>query len=171
MAISEGGDSKDTLAARAVGYQRMIGPALLLNLLLFPIVLFVPLLTTRFYFLSYNDLVLARAAVDLFSTDKFLFVIVFVFGIFIPGLKMLVSALCWYHFTLEVTRRLSQSLVLLSKLSMLDVLLLAVFIVGFKGVGIGAVEIQFGIYLYSLLVLISLGLNIVMASALNGARE
>jgi hypothetical protein len=69
-----------TISMLVVGPHRLIGPGLLVTAILFPFVLFLPLLTTRIAFISYNEIVLARVAYDLFYVDKFLFIVVFVFG-------------------------------------------------------------------------------------------
>jgi paraquat-inducible protein A len=156
---------RTTLAMQATGWQKLLGPALLIVLFAFPYALSIPLLTTRAFF-SRNEVVLVRVAYDLFYFDKFLFVIVFVFGMLFPFSKMIVSILCWYRFDLSLAERCNRKLFFLGKLSMLDVMLLALFVIAFKGVGIGAVQIQNGLYLYGAIVVGSLLLNKAMDSSL-----
>jgi uncharacterized paraquat-inducible protein A len=47
----------------------------------------------------------------------------------------------------------------LSKFSMLDVMLIAIVIVGLKGVGMGKVKVEYGLYAYAIVVLIVLLLS------------
>lgn len=152
------------MAAIASGRHRMIGPLLLLLAIFFPFTFVFPLLTTRVPLISYNEIILVRVAYDLFFIDKFLFVIVFIFGMLMPACKMLLSIVCWYRLGPTFTRRWSASLAMLSKLSMLDIMLLAIFIVAFKGIGLGVVQIKYGLYFYVVVVVSSLFLNLAMAS-------
>lgn len=50
----------------------------------------------------------------------------------------------------------------MAKLSMLDIMLLAFFVVAFKGVGIGTVHVRYGLYIYASLVMASLFLTLTM---------
>jgi paraquat-inducible protein A len=155
-----------TPANLAVGWQRLIGPALALPIVLFFYVLFEPLLITRIVFIRRNEIILSQVAYDLYQTDTFLFVIVFGFGIVAPMFKMLGSVVIWYFVDVKQARNYGRWLVILSKLSMLDVLLFALVIVMVKGSGIGSVEIQSGLYVYMTLIvgsfLISLATDHVM---------
>jgi hypothetical protein len=119
----------------ATGSQRFIGPAIAVNLALYFYVLFEPILVTRFLILSRNKISLARVAYDLYATDTFLFLLVFLFGIVAPGLKLIAFASFWYFLTASQAMRHNKWLILLSKLSMLDIMLLAVLVVATKGVG------------------------------------
>jgi uncharacterized paraquat-inducible protein A len=159
-----------TLAKAATGWQKLLGPALLIILFAFPYALSIPLLTTRAFF-SRNEVVLARVAYDLFFFDKFLFVVVFVFGMLFPFAKMIISILCWYRFDPSLAQKWHRKLFFLGKLSMLDVMLLALFVIAFKGVGIGAVQIQNGLYVYGAIVVGSLLLNKAMDSSLEKSRR
>jgi uncharacterized paraquat-inducible protein A len=155
----------NALNAVADGWlKHALGPLLILVAVSFPFVLFLPLLSTRIPLISHNEIVLAFLAYDLFYADKFLFVVVFVFGMVVPVCKMLCAVLCWYRFDRAVAQRCLPALSLLSKLSMLDVMLLAVFIVAFKGLGVGVVSIRYGLYAYVVLVLCSLFLTLLMES-------
>ena len=159
-----------TLARIATGKYALIGPALVCTLGVFPVVLFVPLLTTKLFFYSRNDLVLARGAYDLFHADRFLFVIVFLFGIVIPLFKMVSSVLCWYYLDIAFVARHADKLCEMGRLAMLDVMLLAIFVIAFKGVGLGSVEIKYGLYLYTLVILASLVSNLAMKRAVVNCR-
>ena len=47
----------------------------------------------------------------------------------------------------------------ISKFSMLDVMLIAIVIVGLKGVGMGKVKVEYGLYAYASVVIIALLLS------------
>jgi paraquat-inducible protein A len=128
----------------------LLGPISLLLIVSLPITFFVPLLTTTFWFFMQTDITLARAVSDLFRIDKFLFAIVVVFGVVFPFLKAIMSVVCWYYFEISTIERPLQVLGYLAKLSMLDIMLLAFFVVAFKGVGMGTVHVRYGLYILCL---------------------
>lgn len=148
------------------GWRKFVGPILVIFALAFLPVLFVPLVSTRVPIISYNEIALARIAYDLFFIDKFLFFIVFVFGIIFPIGKTSCAVLCWYWADGAGAERCHRVLVILGKLSMLDIMLLAIFIVAFKGIGVGTVQVRYGLYLYTLLVLLSYLLTLFLKRAL-----
>jgi uncharacterized paraquat-inducible protein A len=157
-----GKESGLTAARAAKGWAKLVGPLSLLNILFFGYVLFQPLLTTRISFFIRNDISLAQAAADLYRIDKFLFTVVVLLGIAAPAIKMIAMTAAWYFADLKRAPRYSKWLVLLGRLSMLDVMLLAILIVAFKGIGVGSVEIKPGFYLYVALVVGFLLLSLVM---------
>ncbi len=161
-----------TAARTASGFARLIGPLSALNILLFGYVLFQPLLTTRISFFLRNDISLWQAAVDLYRIDKFLFVIVVLMGIVAPAIKMLAMTFAWYFADLSRAPSYLKWLVFLGRLSMLDVMLLAILIIAFKGIGIGTVIIKPGFYFYVALVVGFLLLSLVMERLLESmSRE
>jgi uncharacterized paraquat-inducible protein A len=151
-----------TAARAAKGPTKLIGPLSFLNIVLFGYVLFQPLLTTRISYFLRNDISLWQAALDLYRIDKFLFVVVVVMGIVAPAIKMLAMTAAWYFADLSRAPHYLKWLVFLGRLSMLDVMLLAILIVAFKGIGIGSVEIKPGFYFYVALVAGFLLLSLVM---------
>jgi paraquat-inducible protein A len=155
-----------TAAKTAKGLSKLIGPLSIANIALFGYVLFQPLLTTRISFFLRNDISLWQAAVDLFRIDKFLFVVVVVMGIVAPAIKMLAMTLIWYFADVSRAPRYLKWLVLLGRLSMLDVMLLAILIIAFKGIGIGTVQIKPGFYFYVALVVGFLLLSLLMEKML-----
>ncbi len=157
--MSTGQERAATLANNATGWTRLIGPASVICLVAFTYALTVPLLATR-AFLSYNEIVLLRIAYDLFFFDKFLFLIVVVFGMIFPFLKMIASIMCWYWFDPGAAQKLNGALFFLAKLSMLDIMLVALVVVIFKGMNIGTVRISYGLYFYASVVVASILLNI-----------
>lgn len=151
-----------TAANTAKGLTRLVGPLSVLNILLFGYVLFQPLLTTRISYFFRNDISLWQAAIDLYQIDKFLFVVVVVMGIVAPAVKMLAMTFAWYFAELSRAPHYLKWLVLLGRLSMLDVMLLAILIIAIKGIGIGTVLIKPGFYFYVALVVGFLLLSLVM---------
>lgn len=160
-----------TLARLASGQHVLLGPISLLILASFPIIFFVPLLTTNFWFFTHTDITLAHAISDLFRIDKFLFAVVVIFGVVFPFLKSFIGVLCWYYFETSTVERYLGILSYIAKLSMLDVMLLAIFVVAFKGVGIGTVHVRYGLYIYVVLVMGSLLLNLAMTPAARKIRH
>lgn len=151
-----------TAAKAAKGVAKLIGPLSVLNIVLFGYVLFQPLLTTRISFFIRNDISLWQAAIDLYRIDKFLFLIVVVMGIVAPAIKMAAMTFAWYFADVSRVPRFLKWLVLLGRLSMLDVMLLAILIVALKGIGIGTVLIRPGFYFYVALVVGFLLLSLLM---------
>jgi paraquat-inducible protein A len=161
-----------TAAKAAKGATNFIGPLSVLNIALFGYVLFQPLLTTRISFFLRNDISLWQAAADLYRIDKFLFVVVVLMGIVAPAIKMLVMTCVWYLADLSRAPLYLKWLVLLGRLSMLDVMLLAILIVAIKGIGIGTVFIKPGFYFYIALVVGFLMLSLIMEKMLeNMSRD
>ncbi|MBY0531612.1 MAG: paraquat-inducible protein A [Xanthobacteraceae bacterium] len=156
-----------TAANSAKGLTRLVGPLSLLNIALFGYVLFQPLLTTRISFFLRNDISLWQAAIDLYRIDKFLFAVVVVMGIVAPAVKMLAMTFAWYFVEASRAPHYLKWLVLLARLSMLDVMLLAILTVAFKGIGIGTVEIKPGFYFYVALVAGFLFLSLIMERMLD----
>jgi paraquat-inducible protein A len=142
----------------------LIGPISLLLLVLLPGAFFVPLLSTGFWVFRKSNLTLAHAVYELYSIDESLFVIVAVFGILCPITKSIMSAYCWYYVRISTVEKYLVALSYVAKLSMLDVMLLAVFVIALKGVGIGSVHVRYGLYVYATVVVSSLVLNIAMAA-------
>lgn len=151
-----------TLARLARGKSALFGPISLLLIVSLPIIFFVPLLTTNFWFFMQTDITLAHAISELFQIDKFLFAVVVLFGVVFPFLKASMSVVCWYHFEIYTAGRCLEALSYVAKLSMLDIMMLAFFVVAFEGVGIGTVHVRYGLYVYASLVMASLVLNLAM---------
>jgi uncharacterized paraquat-inducible protein A len=82
--------------------------------------------------------------------------LVLFFALIAPMLKTALLALM--HFGVLPTRGFSL-LALLGKLAMADVFLIALYIVIFKGVGLGHVETAWGLYFFSFCVLASLAVQ------------
>ena len=153
---------RQTPADLATGWQRLIGPGLAINIVLFCYVLFEPLLITRISFILRNEIVLAQAAYDLYSVDTLLFLVVFIFGIIAPIVKLIASVAFWYFGDVQKAAGYCKWFTVLGKLSMLDILLLAILVVAIKGIGIGSVEIMPGLYIYVALIVGSLVVSLLL---------
>jgi uncharacterized paraquat-inducible protein A len=149
-----------TPAAAAAGAARLIGPLLGLTLVALTIAWWVPLFTARVPFLWRQDVSVASGLVELWRLDLFLFLVVLVFSVLTPLAKTCLSLYAWYRLPLAAARRQLPRLALLGKLSMAELFLLAVIIVGFKGVGVGRVETAWGLYVFGGAVLGSLGISL-----------
>jgi hypothetical protein len=160
-----------TAAELAAGRQRIIGPALAINVVLFIYVLFEPLLVTRISFIRRNEVVLAQMAYDLYGVDTLLFLVVFGFGIVAPSIKMAASVFCWYFVDARAAVQYGRWLALLGKLSMLDILLLAVLVVAIKGIGVGSVEIMPGLYIYVVLIVGSFLISLLSERSIDGFTD
>ena len=146
----------ESAAATSQGAKRLIGPLLLASLVVVPVTWWLPLFTARVPFLWRHEVSIASGLVELWRLDLVLFAAVLLFSVIAPLAKGL--ALAWVWFRLPATRAQAWlgRLALLGKLSMTEVFLLAVIIVGLKGVGIGTVEVSWGLQAFVLAVLLSL---------------
>jgi len=139
--------------------QRAIWPnwlrALNISLLvIFPISWAAPLARAGLLpFFDLEAISILTALRELFAKDLFLAVIVTFFALFAPITKVIASA--GIHFGYVHTRALPL-MEILGKLAMADVFLIAVYIVVAKGVGVGRVETDWGLYLFTFAVLTSM---------------
>ena len=78
------------------------------------------------------------------------------FAIFAPYLKTIGLALI--HFGL-MKRRVGRYLSFLGKLAMADIFLIALYIVIAKGVGVGRLEVAWGLYLFTACILCSIAIS------------
>ncbi|MFT6701863.1 MAG: paraquat-inducible protein A [Pseudomonadales bacterium] len=136
----------------------------------FPIAWFSPLLTTALLppwympvWLGGNilfepaTLTVISGIQTLWETDVLLALAVTFFALVAPLLKCLGMALI--HCNL-LTNAAQPVLTTLGKLAMADVFLLALYIVIAKGIGIGQIEVAWGLYLFTAAVLTSLGISL-----------
>ncbi|MBC7155513.1 MAG: paraquat-inducible protein A, partial [Rhodobacteraceae bacterium] len=96
----------------------------------------------------------------LWETDVFLALVVTFLALFAPYLKTLGLALV--HFDL-LSARVVPVLHVLGKLAMADVFLIALYIIIAKGIGVGTLEVQWGLYLFTLCILASVILSLLPA--------
>ena len=146
-------------------------------LVAFPIAWFAPLLRTGLLpswtmpewlggstIFAPDTLTVMSGLIKLWETDVFLAVVVAFFALVAPILKC--SALALVHFG-RLTPAAKPALAWLSKLAMADIFLVALYIVIAKGIGVGTIEVAWGLYLFTACVITSLGISV--ASTLAGA--
>jgi uncharacterized paraquat-inducible protein A len=134
---------------------RLIGPLLLLSLAAVPVTWWLPLFVARVPFLWRQEVSIASGLVELWRLDLALCAVVFFFSVLAPLVKGAALAWVWYRVPRARAAHLLDRLSLLGKLAMAEVFLLAVVIVGIKGVGIGTVEVSWGLHAFVGIVLLS----------------
>ncbi|WP_118135285.1 paraquat-inducible protein A [Oceanicella sp. SM1341] len=126
-------------------------------LVLYPLAWWAPLARAGFLpFFGGDEISILSGIVTLAGTDLVLCAVVTLFAIVAPYGKTVALAL--HHRGLG-GRGLLRVITLLGRLSMADIFLIALYVVMVKGVGIGHVDIAWGFYLFTALVLGSLGLG------------
>ncbi|MGY3439594.1 MULTISPECIES: paraquat-inducible protein A [unclassified Marinovum] len=145
----------------------MIGKAALITavrwvnlalLVAFPVAWFAPLMQAGLLPLfGLEQISVITGLQALWSTDIMLALIVTVFALFAPYLKTIGLALV--HFDLA-DHRLVPVLAYLGKLAMADIFLIALYITVVKGIGIGRIETQWGLYLFTVCILASMTCSI-----------
>ena len=123
-------------------------------LILYPIAWAAPLMRAGLLPLfSLSEISILTGLQALWRTDIFLAVVVTFFALVAPYLKTVGLALI--HFGLA-SQRLLKPIQIMGKLAMADVFLIALYVVITKGIGVGRVEIAWGLYLFTALILASL---------------
>lgn len=102
---------------------------------------------------SLSEISVLTGLQSLWATDVFLALVVTVFALFAPYLKTIGLALC--HFGLLSPRALP-ALHVLGKMAMADIFLIALYVTLSKGIGVGRIEIAWGLYLFTVCILASL---------------
>ena len=126
-------------------------------LVLFPIAWFAPLLKAGILPLfKLSEISVMSGLQSLWGSDVFLALVVTVFALFAPYIKTVGLALI--HFRL-LSPRLTPALGIMGKLAMADVFLIALYVVVAKGIGIGRVEVAWGLYLFTACILTSLAIS------------
>ncbi len=123
-------------------------------LVLYPVAWFAPLVRAGLLPLfGLNEISVMTGLQSLWSSDIFLALVVTVFALFAPYLKTIALALV--HFDL-MSRRVAPVLEILGKLAMAEVFLIALYITLTKGIGVGRIEVAWGLYLFTFCILASL---------------
>ncbi len=159
----------DSAAATLTGTARLIGPLLLASLILVPMTWWLPLFTARVPFLWRQEVSIVSGLIELWRLDLSLFGAVLVFSVLAPLAKGLALAWVWFCVPVDRARSWLDRFALLGKLSMTEVFLLAVIIVGLKGVGIGTVEVSWGLQAFVAVVVLSLAASTWAAVALRAS--
>lgn len=123
-------------------------------LILFPIAWFAPLMRAGLLPLfGLSEISVISGMQALWESDIALALLVTGFALFAPYLKTIGLALV--HFNLLKDKTLPV-LSWIGKLAMADVFLIALYIVVFKGVGVGRVETGWGLYMFTACILASI---------------
>ena len=134
-------------------------------LILFPIAWFAPLMRAGLLpIFGLSEISVISGLQALWDSDVFLALLVTAFALFAPYLKTIGLALV--HFDLLADRTLPV-LGWIGKLAMADVFLVALYIVAFKGVGIGRIETGWGLYLFTACILASIAISALTPKAKN----
>ena len=132
----------------------------LLNLSLliaFPLAWFAPLMRAGLLPLfGLSEISVISGLQALWETDALLALLVTFFAIFAPYLKTIGLALIHYGL---LRRRVLPALAILGKLAMVDVFLVALYIVVVKGIGLGRVETAWGLYFFTGCILLSIAIS------------
>lgn len=127
-------------------------------LILFPLSWFAPLMRAALLpVFGMDEISVVTGLQSLWRSDVVLALVVTVFAIFAPWLKTIGLALL--HFGLLSPKTLP-ALHVLGKLAMVDVFLLALYIVLMKGIGLATLEVAWGLYLFTACILASLAISI-----------
>ena len=122
-------------------------------LVLFPIAWFAPLLRAGLLPLfGLSEISIISGLQSLWSSDVVLALLVTVLALFAPYLKTLGLALVQFRL---LDPKVGPALTILGKLAMADVFLIALYITVIKGIGVGRIEVAWGLYLFSACVLAS----------------
>ncbi len=132
-------------------------------LVLYPVAWFAPLIRAGWLPLfSLSEISVVTGLQSLWRTDIPLALIVTVFALFAPYLKTIGLALV--HWQLLDARALP-ALTVLGKLAMADIFLIALYITIAKGIGVGRIEVAWGLYLFTACILTSIALGILTERA------
>ena len=126
-------------------------------LILFPVAWFAPLMTAKLLPLfGASEISVISGLQALWEDEVILALLVTFFAILAPYLKSIGQALI--HFRL-LSPRVLPALHILGKLAMADIFLIALYIVVSKGIGVGKLETQWGLYLFTACILASLAIS------------
>ena len=134
-------------------------------LILYPISWFSPLMSAGLLPLfGMSQITLISGILTLWQDDPLLSLIVILFAVLLPMGKTLCKAAIDFGIA---TKSWTHGLAVLSRFAMADVFLIALYITAAKGIGVGRVETQWGLHLFTFCVLLSLLVSVMSASALS----
>lgn len=132
-------------------YLRLLNLSLLV---LYPVAWFAPLMRAGLLPLfGLSEISVMTGLRSLWSSDIFLALVVAVFALLAPYVKTIGLALL--HFG-KLSRRFEPLFEIMGKLAMADVFLIALYITLVKGIGIGRIEVAWGLYLFTFCICTSL---------------
>lgn len=123
-------------------------------LVLYPVAWFAPLMRAGLLPLfGLSEISVMTGLQSLWASDIFLALVVTLFALIAPYIKTI--GLSLIHFDL-LSPKLGKMMEVLGKLAMADVFLIALYITLTKGIGIGRIEVTWGLYLFTFCILVSL---------------
>ncbi|MEM6824829.1 MAG: paraquat-inducible protein A [Pseudomonadota bacterium] len=127
----------------------------LVLLVLFPISWFAPLLRAGLDLPLFGtrEISVISGLQSLWETDVFLALLVTILAVFAPLMKTIGLALVHFGY---MRKKSVPGLELLGKLAMADVFLIAIYVVVVKGVALTRIEPGWGLYLFTLCVILSM---------------
>ncbi|UWQ31434.1 paraquat-inducible protein A [Leisingera sp. M527] len=126
-------------------------------LILYPVAWFAPLMRAGLLpIFGLSEISVLTGLQSLWGSDAVLALIVTFFAIFAPYLKTIGLALVQWDL---LDTRVQPVLHVLGKLAMADVFLIALYITLAKGIGLATIETAWGLYLFTVCILASLGLG------------
>jgi uncharacterized paraquat-inducible protein A len=131
-------------------------------LVLFPIAWFAPLMRAGILpFFKLNEVSVMTGIGALLEKDLFLAIIVILFALIAPIVKVIGTALIQFGLASAAWKAIIQ---VMGKFAMADIFLVAIYIVVAKGVGVGRLEVAWGIYLFTACVLTGFIISLNMKS-------
>ncbi|RBI83893.1 paraquat-inducible membrane protein A [Rhodosalinus halophilus] len=146
-----------------MGLRRTVAPRWLVAvnlalLLLYPVAWSAPLLRAGLLPLfGMSEISVLSGLAALWDNDRALAVVVALFALVAPYAKTL--GLAARHFGL-LSARWAPALEGLGRLAMADIFLIAIYITVARGIGVGRVEVAWGLYLFTLCILASLAISL-----------
>jgi paraquat-inducible protein A len=123
-------------------------------LLLYPLAWYAPLMRAGLLPLfGLDEISVITGLKSLWSTDVFLALVVTLFALVAPYVKTVGLALIQFDLLPPRAHRVVEAL---GKLAMGDIFLIALYITLIKGIGIGRIEVAWGLYLFTFCILLSL---------------
>lgn len=133
---------------------KLLALANLALLILYPVAWCAPLMRAGLLPLfGLSEISVITGLHSLWATDIFLALVVTLFALCAPYLKTIALALV--HFDL-MSPRITPVLELLGRLAMADIFLIALYVTLTKGIGVGRIEVAWGLYLFTFCILASL---------------
>ncbi len=132
----------------------MIRAATLSLLILYPIAWFAPLMRAGLLPLfGLEEISVITGLQALWQTDIFLALVVTVFALFAPYVKTIGLVLMQWD---VLSTRLKPVVDVMGRLAMADIFLIALYITLAKGIGVGRIEVAWGLYLFTACILLGL---------------
>ena len=128
-------------------------------LVLYPIAWFAPLLRAGLLPLfGLSEISVITGLQSLWQSDVFLALLVTFFAVFAPYMKTIGLILIQFNL---LDARTIPALHILGKLAMADIFLIALYITVTKGIGLGTIEIAWGLYLFTGCIVMGMGLGFI----------